>query len=59
MAVVVVQIAAVRVGNLELHTSQRLVRLLVQLADYDGSLLCVEEAQGLCVSDYLGVESRT
>ena len=26
--------------------------IIIQLANYDGSLLCVEEAQGLCVSDF-------
>ena len=51
MAVVVVQIAAIRIGDLELHPCQWLIRLLVQLSDHDGSLLFIEETQGLCVPD--------
>ena len=47
MAVGVVHIAAVRVGQLELHPGQRFLRHGVQLADYQGTLGLIIEAQSL------------
>ena len=47
VAVVVVQIAPVRVGDLELHPGQRLPGLLVQLLHHDAALLLIVKAEGL------------
>ena len=52
MAVVIVQITAVRVGDLELHPGQRLVGLLVQLLHHDGALLVVVKTEGLRLTDF-------
>ena len=47
MAVVVVQVGAVRVGDLELHPSQRFPGLFIQLLYHDTALLLIVKTEGL------------
>ena len=53
VAVVVVQVGAVRIGDLELHPGQGFAGLLVQLLHHDAALLGVVKTEGL---DFAGLD---